>query len=72
MNWLVGGSEIALGVALFVGLVFLIAVLRPSRGTLDARRVVSFPGAWILVGLPLTFAFGASMALIAIGTGILR
>ena len=72
MNWLVGGSEIALGVALFVGLVFLIAVLRPPRGTLDARRVVSFPGAWILLGLPLTFAFGASMALIAIGTGILR
>ena len=72
MDWLVGGSEIALGVALFVGLVFLIAVLRPSRGTLDARRVVSFPGAWILVGLPLTFAFGVSMALIAIGTGILR
>ena len=72
MNWLVGGSEIALGVALFVGLGFLVAVLRPPQGTLDARHVVSFPGAWILVGLPLTFAFGASMALIAIGTGILR
>ena len=72
MNWLVGGSEIALGVALFVGSAFLIAVLRPPRGTLDARRVVSFPGAWIVVGLPLTFVFGVSMALIAIGTGILR
>jgi len=72
MNWFVGGSEIALGIALFVGLVFLVAVLRPPRGTLDARRGVSFPGAWIVVGLPLTFAFGASMALIALGTGILR
>jgi hypothetical protein len=71
MNTLVAGSEIVAGVALFIGLVVLISVLRP-RGTLEAKRIVNFPGAWILVGLPLTFAFGVSIALIAVGTGVLR
>ena len=72
MSWLVGGGEIALGIAIFIGLIFLVAVLRPPGGTLEPRRIVSFPGAWIIVGLPLTFAFGTSIALIAVGTGILR
>lgn len=72
MDWLVGGGEIVLGVALFVGLAFVVSVLRPPRGALQERLIVRFPGAWIIVGLPLTFAFGASIALMAIGTGILR
>ena len=72
MNWLVSGGEIVLGVALFVGLVFVITVLRPPLVVLQERLIVRFPGAWIIVGLPLTFAFGLSMALIAVGTGILR
>jgi hypothetical protein len=72
MSWLVSGGEIGAGVALFVGLVFLITLLRPPKGTLQERLIVRFPGAWIIVGLPLTFAFGLSMALVAVGTGILR
>jgi hypothetical protein len=72
MNWLVAGSEVVAGVALFAGLVVAIALLRPPRGTLEERAVVRFPGAWIVVGLPLTFAFGVSVALIVIGAGILR
>lgn len=72
MNWLLAGGEVAAGLALLVGLVVAIALLRPPRGTLQEKVVVSFPGAWIVVGLPLTFAFGASVALIAVGTGILR
>ena len=72
MNWLLAGGEIVAGLALLAGLVAVIALLRPPRGTLQERLVVSFPGAWIAIGLPLTFAFGASMALIAVGLGILR
>jgi hypothetical protein len=68
MQWLLSGGEIATGIALFVGLVFLVALLRPPRDTLQERGIVSFPLAWILVGLPLTFAFGLSVALIAIGS----
>ena len=72
MSWLVSGGEIAAGIALLVGLVFLITLLRPPKGTLQERLIVRFPGAWIIVGLPLTFAFGISISLIAVGTGILR
>ena len=72
MNWLVAGGEVVGGLALLVGLVVVVALLRPPRGTLQERAVVSFPGAWIAIGLPLTFAFGASVALIAVGIGILR
>jgi len=72
MDQLLHGSEIAAGLALFVGLVVVIALLRPPRGTMQERAIVSFSGAWIVVGLPLTFAFGLSIALIALGAGILR
>jgi hypothetical protein len=72
MDWLVSGGEIVAGVALFVGLVFGIALLRPPRGALQERLIVRFPGAWVIVGLPLTFAFGLSIALIAVGSGMLR
>ena len=72
MNWLLAGGEVVAGLALLVGLVVAIAVLRPPRGTLQERVLVSFPGAWIVVGLPLTFAFGTAVALIAVGTGVLH
>jgi hypothetical protein len=71
MNWLLAGGEVVAGLALLVGLVIVITLLRPPQGTLEERGVVSFPGAWIVVGLPLTFAFGVAVALIAVGTGIL-
>jgi hypothetical protein len=71
MNWLISGGEITLGVALFVGLVLLVSILRP-RGTMEPKRIVSFPGAWILVGLPITFGFGLAVALIAIGVTTLN
>ena len=45
MNWLVSGGEIVAGVALFVGMVFLFAFLRPPRGTLQERLILRFPGA---------------------------
>ncbi|NJO22099.1 MAG: hypothetical protein HC868_03095 [Sphingomonadales bacterium] len=61
-----------MGLALFVGLSFLIVALRPPKATLQERRIVSFPGAWILVGLPMTAGFAAAMGLIAVGLGILR
>jgi hypothetical protein len=72
MDQLLHGGEIVAGLALFAGLVVVIALLRPPRGTLQERVIVSFPGAWVLVGLPMTFAFGLSIALIAVGTGVLR
>ena len=72
MDQLLHGSEIVAGLALLVGLVVVIALLRPPRGTLQERAIVRFPGAWIVVGLPLTFVFGGAIALIAVGTGILR
>jgi hypothetical protein len=72
MKWLMSGGEITLGVGLFVGLVCLVAALRPPTGTLEPRRIISFPGAWIIVGLPLTFAFGVSVALFVIGVSSLR
>ena len=72
MGWLVGGSEVALGCVLLVGLSFLVLALRPPSGTLEERRIVSFPGAWIVVGLPLTAVFATAIALIAVGLGVLR
>jgi hypothetical protein len=72
MNWLLAGGEIGAGVALFVGLMALVFFLRPPQGSLQERAIVSFPGAWIVVGLSLTFAFGFSIALIALGLGILQ
>ena len=72
MDQLLHGGEIVAGLALFVGFVAVIALLRPPRGTLQERLIVRFPGAWIIVGLPLTFVFGISVALIAVGTGVLR
>ena len=56
---------------LLAGAIVLITLLRP-RGGLQERLIVRFPGAWIIVGLPLTFAIGLSVALISIGTGLLR
>ena len=35
------------------------AVLATAHGYTE-RAIVSFPGAWILVGLPLTLSFGTS------------
>lgn len=67
MSWLIGGSEITSGIALFVGLVALMIWLRPPRGTLQEHRIVRFPGAWIVVGLPVTFAFAFSVTLVVMG-----
>jgi hypothetical protein len=67
MAWLIGGSEIVMGIALFVGLVLAVAFLRPPRATLQERLIVRAPGAWIIVGLSLTIGFAASVALIVVG-----
>jgi hypothetical protein len=72
MDQLLHGGEIVAGLALLVGLVILIRLLRPPQGTLQERLIVRFPGAWIIVGLPLTFTFGVAIALIAVGAGVLR
>ena len=67
MSWLISGGEITSGIALFLGLVFLLAVLRPRPGTLEPRQIVRFPGAHVVVGLSLTVGFGVAVALIVIG-----
>ena len=71
MNWLIAYSEILAGISLFLGGVGLVAILRPSEG-LQEKRIVSFPGAWIIVGLLLTILFSMAIALIALGLGILK
>ena len=43
----------------FVATILLVRFLRPSDGC-NERAIVSFPGAWIIVGLLLTLSFGAS------------
>jgi hypothetical protein len=71
MNGLIGGSEVLAGVSLLVATVVVVLFLRPREG-LQERAIMRFPGAWIVVGLPLTFLVGTSIALIAVGTGVLR
>jgi hypothetical protein len=70
MNWLIAGSEALAGVLLLAGAVATIWLLRPDG--LQEKRIVRFPGAWIVVGLALTFWVGTSIALIAVGSGILH
>ena len=65
MQWLLSSGEIVAGVALFVSLVVVLSLLRPPNGALQERAIVRFPLAWIIVGLPLTFAFGLSVALVS-------
>ena len=72
MSWLSAVGEVAGGIAILVGLVSLIVFLRPPPGSLKERLIVSFPGAWIIVGLPLTAGIATGLALIAVGLGILR
>ena len=71
-SWLLAGGEVVTGAVLFVGLVLLVAVLRPPIGTLQERRILRFPGAWMIVGLALTGAFCTSFALVAVGLRILH
>ena len=66
MEGLIGGSEILLGFALFAGVVATIVLLKPRQG-LQERLIVRFPGAWIVVGLLLTFSVATSVALITVG-----
>ena len=67
MNWLVRGSEVIAGVALLASTVVIIVLLRPPAGQLQERLIVRFPGAWIVVGLPLTCMIATGIALITIG-----
>ena len=71
MDWLVAGSEIVAGLLLLIGTAAVIWLLRP-QGTLQEKLIVRFPGAWIVVGLSLTVLIGTSVALIAVGVGILQ
>lgn len=54
-----------LGIAWFVVNVAIVMFLRPPPGQTQDRLIVRFPGAWIIVGLPLTLSFGASVLLTA-------
>jgi hypothetical protein len=67
MDQLLHGGEIVVGLALLVGTVVLVALLRPPGGTQQERAIVRFPGAWIVVGLPLTVMIGTGVALIVAG-----
>ena len=55
----------AVGVAWFVANIFVLMILRPPSGQTLERMIVRFPGAWIVVGLPLTLSFGGSALLTA-------
>ena len=58
MKMLIGAVLLAAGIA-------LILLLKP-RGSQE-RVIVRFPGAWILVGLLLTFWIGTAVSLIVTG-----
>jgi hypothetical protein len=52
-----------LGVALLVTGILVVALLRPRSER--ERLIVRFPGAWIFVGLLLTFWISSGAALVA-------
>jgi hypothetical protein len=52
-----------IGIVWFAVNVAVMMLLRPPAGQTRERLVVSFPGAWIFVGLPLTLSFGGSVLL---------
>jgi hypothetical protein len=54
-----------LGIVWFMANVVIVMLLRPPTGQMQERLIVRFPGAWIIVGLPLTLSFGASVLLTA-------
>ena len=56
-----------IGIVWLAANVFLVMLLRPPAGQTQERLIVRFPGAWIIVGLPLTLSFGASVLFIAFG-----
>jgi hypothetical protein len=58
MKMLIGAVLLAVGIA-------LVLMLRPTGN--QERLIVRFPGAWILVGLLLTFWIGAAVSLIVTG-----
>ena len=49
------------GIVWFALNVAVVMFLRPPAGRQQERLIVSFPGAWIIVGLPLALSFGASV-----------
>ena len=52
-----------IGAAMLAAGIMAIVLLRPRDG--KERALVSFPGAWIVVGLMLTFWLGGSVAIMA-------
>jgi hypothetical protein len=55
-----------IGICWMAANILVVMLLRPRDGY-NERLIVSFPGAWIIVGLPLTLSFGASALIIARG-----
>ena len=53
------------GIVWLAANVFLLMLLRAPPGQLKEKLIVRFPGAWIIVGLPLTLSFGASALVVA-------
>jgi hypothetical protein len=56
VHGVMGAAMLALGILALV-------LLRPRDG--KERAIVRFPGAWIVVGLMLTFWLGGSVAIMA-------
>ena len=52
-----------IGAVMLAAGIMAIVLLRPSDG--KERAIVRFPGAWIVVGLMLTFWLGGSLAIMA-------
>lgn len=55
----------AVGLAWLAANILLLMLLRAPTGQQQERLIVRFPGAWIIVGLPLTLSFGASVLIAA-------
>ena len=55
-----------IGICWMAANILVVMLLRPRDGY-NERLIVSFPGAWIIIGLPLTLSFGASAMVIARG-----
>jgi hypothetical protein len=54
-----------IGIVWFLLNVTILMMLRPPAGQTSERMIVSFPGAWMAVGLLLTLSFGGSVLVTA-------
>lgn len=69
IGWLIGGSELAFGIVLFVTVLVAIAFLRPRDGREAA--IFQLPGTTVAITLLLVILIIASIGLVTGGLGAL-